>query len=50
MCIRVVAGPLSTGRGTVGIRVHDGKTAIRSHHLGLAGSISNTLCQAVVGE
>src|SRR5436853_3087976 len=50
MCIRVVAGALSTGRGTVGSRVHEGNTAILSHHLGLAGSISNTLCQAPAGE
>src|SRR5437762_11739777 len=50
MCIRVVTGPLSTGRGTLGSLVHDGKTAILSHHFGFAGSISNTLCQFAVGE
>src|SRR3954465_8599062 len=49
-CMRVVTGPLSTGRGTLGSLVHDGNTAILSHHFGLAGSISNTLCQLAVGE
>src|SRR4051812_1429652 len=47
-CVRVVAGPLSTGLGTLGKRVHDGSLAIRSHHLGVAGSNSRMLCQAIV--
>src|SRR5205823_7111554 len=48
-CVRVVAGALSTGRGTVGNRVHEGRRAIRSHHLGVAGSNSRMLCQVDVG-